>query len=207
MYWLPISCLASCTGPRTIGATGVGLALGQPSYDRFRHHHIDPQAITTHDFLELNGNNFIVSLVPLWFAANLSAQPDSASSFTLASFWLSFALFCGFTNQFHCWAHMEDPPSWVRPLQDAGLLLSRQRHHSHHVRPHNCNYCITTGWMNAPLASIRFFESAEEVVTAITGAIPLHKHLRKGGDANDIIKRGSRATLLGPSAISGVRTA
>jgi hypothetical protein len=154
---------------------GVGAAFIRP----FRHHHIDPHAITRHGFLELNGNNFIVSLPLLWAAASAITSPDGASSLASASFWLSFALFCGLTNQVHSWAHMKNPPRLVRGLQDSGLLLSRQHHHLHHIRPHDCNYCITTGWMNRPLTAIGFFEGVERAITAATGTVPLHKHLRK----------------------------
>ena len=38
--------------------------------------------------------------------------------------------------------------------------------------PYRRNYCITLGWLNAPLRAIRFFETLELVITAVTGAIP-----------------------------------
>jgi len=155
---------------------GVGAAFIRP----FRHHHVDPRSITRHGFLELNGNNFIVSLPPLWVASSIIASSEGTSGLAPASFWLSFALCSGFTNQFHCWAHMENPPGLIRGLQNSGLLLSRPHHHLHHIRPHDCNYCITIGWMNRPLTAIGFFESAEWAVTAVTGHVPLHKQLRKG---------------------------
>ncbi|KAL7942085.1 Kua-ubiquitin conjugating enzyme hybrid localization domain-containing protein [Trichoderma barbatum] len=154
---------------------GIGHAFIQP----FRYHHIDPRSITRHGFLELNGNNFIVSLPSFWVASSALKLEDSASALAAATFWVSFALFCGFTNQFHCWAHMENPPVLVKSFQDAGLLMSRQHHHLHHIRPHDCYYCITTGWMNRPLAAFGFFEGLETAITAITGAVPLHQQVQK----------------------------
>ncbi|KAL6793060.1 Kua-ubiquitin conjugating enzyme hybrid localization domain-containing protein [Trichoderma sp. SZMC 28012] len=157
---------------------GIGPAFIRP----FRDHHTDPQSITRHGFLELNGNNFIVSIPALWVASSALGSQDSASALAAATFWLSFAFFCGYTNQFHCWAHMENPPMLVRGLQDAGLLMSRQHHHLHHIRPHDCYYCITTGWMNRPLTAIGFFEGLERAITAITGAVPLHEQSQKNQD-------------------------
>ncbi|PTB62275.1 hypothetical protein BBK36DRAFT_23835 [Trichoderma citrinoviride] len=154
---------------------GIGPAFIWP----FRHHHIDPRSITRHGFLELNGNNLIVSIPLLRIASSALGSQDRLSALTAASFWLSFALFCGYTNQFHCWAHMEQPPALVRGLQNVGLLMSRQHHHLHHIRPHDCYYCITTGWMNRPLTALGFFPALEKAITTVTGAIPLHQQLKK----------------------------
>jgi len=157
----------------SVNLPGVGAAIIRP----FRHHHVDAYAITRHDFLELNGNNFIVTLPLVWVAVSAVKSPDNALSLVSATFWLSFAVFGAFTNQIHSWAHMKNPPMLVRVLQNSGLLLSREHHHLHHVRPHDCNYCITTGWMNGPLRAIGFFEAAERAITGVTGVIPLHKQL------------------------------
>ncbi|KAL6695528.1 Kua-ubiquitin conjugating enzyme hybrid localization domain-containing protein [Trichoderma pleuroticola] len=129
---------------------GIGPAFIRP----FRDHHTDPRSITRHGFLELNGNNFIVSIPALWVASSALKSQDSVSALTAATFWLSSAFFCGYTNQFHCWAHMENPPMLVRCFQDAG-------------------------WMNRPLTAIGFFEGLERAITAITGAVPLHEQLQK----------------------------
>ncbi|KAH8900397.1 hypothetical protein GQ53DRAFT_127929 [Thozetella sp. PMI_491] len=156
----------------------VGPAFIQP----FRHHHVDPRAITRHGFLELNGNNFIVSLPLAWVASAVLSSPNvnPDAALATASFWLSFAMFSALTNQFHSWSHMENPPRLVQVLQSARILMSRKHHHVHHIRPHDRNYCITTGWLNGPLAAIRFFEAIEWAITVTTGAVPLHESLEKG---------------------------
>ena len=41
--------------------------LGPGFIQPFRNHHVDPKDITRHDFVELNGNNCIVSM-PVFFA-------------------------------------------------------------------------------------------------------------------------------------------
>ncbi len=49
------------------------------------------------------------------------------------------------TNQFHKWAHSDDPPRAVRALQRWRLILSPARHDAHHTAPFDTFFCITTG--------------------------------------------------------------
>ena len=49
----------------------------------------------------------------------------------------------------------------------------------HHSAPYNRNYCITVGWMNGPLRAVRFFETLEWAITAVTGAIPREDDIGK----------------------------
>ncbi|KAL2060050.1 hypothetical protein VTL71DRAFT_9872 [Oculimacula yallundae] len=152
--------------------------LGSVFFRPFHHHHSDPQAITMHGFVERNGNNFFVCLPPLWAAHSAFTDHNDQTSFLMATFWLVFALFAGFANETHVWAHMKSPPRVVKHLQDLGLLVSRQAHHEHHIRPHDRNYCLVTGWLNRPLTAIRFFEAIESIIAKITGIIPLHERIR-----------------------------
>src|SRR5262245_54405887 len=128
-----------------------------PNFVRpFRYHHVDPEDITKHDFIETNGNNCIVAAPVL--ATVLFMLPATTG-------WLFFtcvviactALFVFCTNQFHKWAHMKQPKGWIRLLQRAGLILSPEHHAVHHASPHDKYYCITVGWMNPLLDKIRFF--------------------------------------------------
>lgn len=151
--------------------------LGAGFIRPFRHHHVDPKDITRHPFLELNGNNCIVSL-PLFYAANRSLTLGGASGLLLAAFWLFLAIWVLGTNQFHAWAHTDTPPKFARALQRAGLILSTPHHEVHHTRPHNGNYCITTGWLNRPLRVLHFFEFVEVCITKATGVQPNHKRLK-----------------------------
>ena len=74
----------------------------------------------------------------------------------------SWFVFC--TNQFHKWAHDDDPARWVRTLQQAGLILSPKHHAIHHASPQNKSYCITVGWMNPVLDRISFFRICEAII-------------------------------------------
>ena len=51
--------------------------------------------------------------------------------------------------------------------------------------PHNDNYCITTGWLNAPLRGLRFFAGLEWLITRLTGVEANHHRVRRySGDGS-----------------------
>lgn len=127
----------------------------------FREHHVDPLAITRHDFLEVNGANCLISLPVLIGTYYLFPVVDLPSLFFAAYIGLFlFGIFL--TNQFHSWAHAPAPAAWVRALQRSGLILGREHHARHHTPPFNTYYCITSGWLNPILARTRFFERIKE---------------------------------------------
>jgi ubiquitin-conjugating enzyme E2 variant len=146
----------------------LGKALLRP----FREHHLDPTAITRHDFVETNGNNCLVSLPTLALALVLSpSNPEEQNPFWSA-FLGAIVLWVMFTNQFHKWAHLEAPRGVVALLQRLHLVLPPAHHATHHTYPFTRSYCITTGWMNGPLNWMGFFPTLECWITALTGALP-----------------------------------
>ena len=127
----------------------------------FREHHIDPLAITRHDFLEVNGANCLISLPVLIGTWYFVPVHGTASMFFVAYIGLFlFGIFL--TNQFHSWAHNPDPPAWIRGLQRTGLILGPEHHARHHTPPFNTYYCITCGWLNPILARTRLFDRLKE---------------------------------------------
>jgi ubiquitin-conjugating enzyme E2 variant len=54
------------------------------------------------------------------------------------------------------------------------VLLPPRVHDIHHESPFAKYYCITTGWLNAPLTAIGFFSTLERIIMRTTGAIPRH---------------------------------
>ena len=147
--------------------------FGRLAIRTFRHHHVDQRAITRHDFVETNGHNFGLCF-GVALGGALWVNPETASLFDVfIGMWaLSLVFFTCVTSQIHKWAHMETPPRAVVLLQRARLILAPEHHSIHHAAPYARNYCITVGWMNGPLRAVRFFETLERVISAVTGVVP-----------------------------------
>ncbi len=145
----------------------------------FREHHIDPTAITRHDFIETNGDSFL-SIIPIVFFicyrlyGKEVANPSELNELgPIVFLWLT-CLYVSVTNQIHKWAHTlpSNLPFWVKILQSSHVILSREDHHIHHVSPHARYFTITTGWLNYPFEKIGFWEVLEYLITKCTGALP-----------------------------------
>jgi ubiquitin-conjugating enzyme E2 variant len=152
----------------------IGQALIRP----FREHHVDQKEITRHGFIETNGNNCFISIGPAVGGALLPL--DDALNVFAATAIFSVTLWVLFTNQFHKWSHLDDPPRWVVLLQRMNLVLPRDHHAVHHSAPYAKYYCITVGWLNEPLHRLRFFQALERIVTATTGLVPREDDIGAG---------------------------
>lgn len=146
--------------------------LGTSLIRSFREHHVDPKSITHHDFVEANGNSCLVLLpvVALAFAFPVSA--GGPWSLFGAAFLGILCFFLAATNEIHKRAHQDPPPLPLRALQRIRVVLPPDVHDIHHESPFARYYCITTGWLNAPLTMIGFFSTLESTITRVTGAIP-----------------------------------
>lgn len=147
--------------------------VGKLAIRTFREHHVDAKAITRHDFVETNGHNLglssVCSTAGVWV---LGAEGASFKSTFAGMCLCAMAIFVGMTSQIHKWSHQARPSAPVRFLQRLHLILTPEHHDVHHTAPYDKNYCITVGWMNGPLRTIRFFPTLERMITAVTGAIP-----------------------------------
>ena len=117
----------------------VGPAIIRP----FREHHAEPEAMTRHDFIEVNG------------ASCLGCLPLLAASFLVEGF-VHALLLCTcvgilFTNQCHKWAHAEERSFLIEKLQTLGIVLRPAEHAKHHTPPYNTHFCTASGWLNGPL--------------------------------------------------------
>lgn len=146
--------------------------LGANFVRPFREHHVDQQGITRHDFIETNGNNCITTAAVLVPGLLLPLEPGDRVTLFVVTVFISTALAVFATNQFHKWAHTDDPPSWVQALQRWHLILDPVHHRIHHTAPFDQHYCITTGWLNPLLQRLRFFPRVERLILGLTGARP-----------------------------------
>ena len=138
--------------------------LGKLLIQPFREHHRDPEAMTRHGFFELNGNNCL-AMIPLLFIAWWIEGPIAGSAISqfAYSFLFTVALTIFATNQFHQWAHAQEPPAVARWLQRSGIILRPERHERHH-RDFSREFCMTSGWMNLLLDALQFFPRITFVV-------------------------------------------
>lgn len=124
----------------------------------FREHHRDPEGITHHDFIEVNGNSCLVNLlvmVPAYFALPWATNAWSAVG---GSFFIAFTLSIVFTNQFHKWAHQKSRSRFATTMQKVRFVLTPEIHAIHHTPPFERYYCITSGWLNPLLERAGFFD-------------------------------------------------
>jgi len=132
--------------------------LGKAFVMPFRDHHIDPKGILRHPFMIANGNNCLVALPPLMIVLFFVPVEETFTGYIFGTFFLALCLAVFLTNQFHKWAHMDDPPALIAWLQARGVILSKEHHDVHHASPFDTYYCITAGWWNPLLQRTRVFE-------------------------------------------------
>ncbi len=139
--------------------------LGSLLIAPFREHHASPDAITRHGFLEVTGNNALVTLLPALVLIVHPAPEGSPGWLFVHLALLSLAVSVIVTNLFHRWAHVAKPPRAIRLLQHAGLILSPERHACHHQKSHDRAYCVTSGWLNPLLDGSGFFRALDRSLT------------------------------------------
>lgn len=146
----------------------LGAALIRP----FREHHVDPLAMTKHDFVETNAAASLGG-IPVYIGCLFIPIGADKPFFSLCFFFLfSLTIFGLFTNQIHKWAHNKNAPKIIQALQKRHLILNPMHHKIHHTPPFNKYYCITTGWLNPFLKAIHFFPTCEKLIIKYTGALP-----------------------------------
>jgi len=136
----------------------VGHSLIKP----FRMHHVYPRDICTHNLVITIGNTCILAVPAL--AACLYILWDGPVSWQRALIIFVAVVTVGSTvatNQFHKWAHQENPSAVVRWFQQMRVVLKPSQHELHHTLPYNKHYCITNGWLNPVLEKIKFFRGLE----------------------------------------------
>ena len=159
--------------------------LGPGFIGAFREHHVDPKGITRHDFIDTNGNNSLVSLPFMLLVWLVVPIETTVGGYFFGAFFLLLCLAVFLTNQFHKWAHTEDPPSFAVWLQRHGLILSKKHHDIHHASPYDTYYCITVGFWNPLLDQTRFFEQTERLLRRIVPGADSRLRVEREGNLNE----------------------
>jgi plasmanylethanolamine desaturase len=155
--------------------------LGPNFIEPFREHHVDPKGIVGHDFVDANGNNSLATLPFMLFVWIVVPIETLYYGYVFGIFCVFLCLAAFLTNQFHKWAHMDEPPSFVGWLQSRGVILSQEHHDIHHESPYDTYYCITAGFWNPLLDRTRFFERTERLIRRLVpGADPQLRSEREG---------------------------
>lgn len=139
----------------------IGHSLVRP----FRLHHTYPKDICTHNVVTTLGNSCILGVPLLTLCLFFVGDED-------APWWLAFTTFVTAmmslvtvaTNQFHKWAHQDEPSLFARWLQRTHVVLTPSNHQTHHTAPYDKYYCITNGWLNPLLYKLKFFRGLEAVL-------------------------------------------
>ena len=142
--------------------------LGSSIVKGFRLHHSYPRDITTHNLVWTVGSSCILAVPLLLLCLYLTWRMPHSNRMALIVVWL--ALFAGASvaaNEFHKWAHQENPSAIARWLQRARLVLEPSHHERHHTEPFKRHYCITNGWLNPLLDKVKFFRKLEAALRMV----------------------------------------
>ncbi|EPS59888.1 hypothetical protein M569_14919, partial [Genlisea aurea] len=147
---------------------GAGTPFFGSQIEAFQSHHQQPWAITRR---QLANNLHIAAAAVAALILPFDVFSDDPSLLAFVAVYSGCVMF---SQQFHAWAHTPRGklPAAVAALQNAGILVARAPHATHHRPPYNSNYCIVSGIWNRFLDESKFFYAAEFAVAKFTGAQP-----------------------------------
>lgn len=140
----------------TVDLPVVGSWIIKPNRD----HHADPLLFCRGTSFRDRNQALIVFAVAVAAAWSLLFGP----SVMLAACAVGGAI----TNEVHAWAHKPAAaPSWVRVLQETGVIQSPKHHAGHHRPPNAVRYCILTDWLNPILDRLRVWARLEAALAKV----------------------------------------
>ncbi len=112
----------------------------------FQGHHADPGRIARRPLVEVlyPAARIITPWSALALMLALAGWLPSGSAlflFVLGSCWV-------YTQLFHRWAHLREPPAVIAWLQRSGLILRATAHDRHHRLPFMTDFAVINGWTN-----------------------------------------------------------
>lgn len=113
-------------------------------------HHAQPSAFLANDYWTRNWTTIL---------------PAAVACLLFPSWWLVF-LFVSQANEIHAWAHQRCS-SWVRALQETGILQSPRHHGEHHRSPFDVKYCVMSDWLNPILDYFQVWRWMEYFISPI----------------------------------------
>jgi hypothetical protein len=180
LWWLPFISVAGMIVADFVSGLVHWIAdtwgeIDMPIFGRrflhpFRVHHANPDDFLSRSFINTNGD--VAMLVSPVLAIALLMPLESQVLLFVNVFLTACCATALPTNQVHQWSHMPSPPTFVRFLQDHGIILGRQAHRQHHCPPHIDNYCIALGWCNRGLMGVSFWRRLERLITWAAGVLP-----------------------------------
>lgn len=134
----------------------------------FREHHLNPEEMVDHDWVETNGEPCVLTALALIVLTILAPHVESGLAAAGVTFVWTMAVVGAWANEIHKWAHMSQAPALARLLQRVGLALRPKEHACHHRPPHDSGYCISTGWMNPLLDRLGLWSRLERFLKRTT---------------------------------------
>ena len=134
------------------GDTWLSRVIVEPN----RLHHAEPLRFLANGFWARNATTWaiVLPLTVAWFAA-------IGPSLVL----LAAAIGGLLANEVHRLTHAAPAKgSWLRALQDIGVIQSPRMHARHHRGRQDQAYCVLTDWLNPVLDKIRFWERLERML-------------------------------------------
>ena len=127
----------------------------------FERHHRIPTRLCKHSMITNMCNTHIIcNIIHLYMYLCM----DFKTNLFKLSYITTLSILSGFINVSHRCAHDNNNYKFIILLQKYNLIISKERHSIHHIKPEYNSYCIGNGSCNSFLDKINFWRYLEIVV-------------------------------------------